>query len=60
MGKIFRYFNSMNFVCPEPRTKICGNYKLEEGEECDPGGIVPEDSLCCTRECKLKKGALCR
>lgn len=47
------------FCFTEPRTEICGNYRVEKGEECDPGGIVPEDSLCCTKDCKLKKGALC-
>ena len=44
----------------EPRNEICGNYKREKDEQCDPGGIVPEDSQCCTKECKLKPKALCR
>lgn len=47
------------FCFSEPRSEICGNYKKEDGEECDPGGIVPQDTLCCTKDCKLNKGALC-
>lgn len=49
----------MNLI-PEPRNEICGNYKKEKDEECDPGGIVPQDSMCCTKECKLKPKSLCR
>ncbi|KAL9961542.1 hypothetical protein ACROYT_G030500 [Oculina patagonica] len=43
----------------EPRNEICGNYKKEKDEECDPGGIVPRDTKCCTRDCKLQPTALC-
>ena len=50
---------NLNLI-PEPRNEICGNYKKEKDEECDPGGIVPQDSVCCTKECKLKPKALCR
>ena len=34
---------------------LCGNYKVEEGEECDAGalGMVNSDP-CCTSDCKLR------
>lgn len=47
------------FCFTEPRNEICGNYKKEADEECDPGGIVPEDTLCCTKTCKLKPNSQC-
>ncbi|XP_028518433.1 disintegrin and metalloproteinase domain-containing protein 17 [Exaiptasia diaphana] len=43
----------------EPRSEICGNYKKEPGEECDPGSLGTIDTPCCTKDCKLKKDAQC-
>nr|UST29447.1 ADAM 17-like protease [Haliclona caerulea] len=43
----------------EPRERICGNYKIEPGEECDPGNLGLRDSDCCAKDCKLKAGAQC-
>ncbi|XP_048590326.1 ADAM 17-like protease [Nematostella vectensis] len=43
----------------EPRDIICGNYKLEEGEECDPGNLGVTGTKCCTRDCKLVKDTQC-
>ena len=44
----------------EPRNEICGNYKKEADEDCDPGGIIPKATLCCTAKCELKPNTLCR
>lgn len=57
--RIVNVLKSKSDCFREPRNEICGNYKREKDEECDPGGIVPEDSQCCTKECKLKPTALC-
>lgn len=57
--RILNVLQSKSFCFHEPRTEICGNYKKEKDEECDPGGIVPQESQCCTKGCKLKSTALC-
>ena len=50
------------FLCTEPsQTSLCGNYRLEQGEQCDVGIVDsnnPDD--CCTANCRLKPGKLCR
>lgn len=50
----------INTFLLEPREKICGNYKKESGEECDPGNLGTIASACCTKDCKLKEKAECR
>nr|XP_039256127.1 ADAM 17-like protease [Styela clava] len=42
------------------KENFCGNFKVEEGEECDAGyfGANVEDA-CCSKECMLKEGATC-
>ncbi|OQR78193.1 ADAM 17 protease-like [Tropilaelaps mercedesae] len=42
----------------EPTSGRCGNFIVEDDEECDVGPIK-EDDLCCTRSCKLRKTASC-
>nr|XP_057928055.1 disintegrin and metalloproteinase domain-containing protein 17 isoform X1 [Doryrhamphus excisus] len=45
--------------CFKERTvNVCGNSRVEHGEECDPGLHVKSDP-CCTAECRLRPGALC-
>ncbi|KAK7490878.1 hypothetical protein BaRGS_00017934, partial [Batillaria attramentaria] len=39
---------------------FCGNGKIDEGEECDDAGLFNGHHECCTSQCKLKPGALCR
>ena len=38
---------------------LCGNYEVEEGEECDAGalGMVGADQ-CCTEDCRLRSTSL--
>ncbi|MBN3311271.1 ADA17 protein, partial [Amia calva] len=46
--------------CFKPRnSKVCGNSRVEEGEECDPGLLHLHDDLCCTSDCKFKPHAQC-
>uniref|UniRef100_A0A3B4CJR4 ADAM metallopeptidase domain 17a n=1 Tax=Pygocentrus nattereri TaxID=42514 RepID=A0A3B4CJR4_PYGNA len=47
-------------VCFKVRTsKLCGNSRVEEGEQCDPGLLHIKDDPCCTSECKFQKNAQC-
>lgn len=39
---------------------VCGNSRVEQGEECDPGLLHINTDRCCTAECKLTAGAQCR
>ncbi|XP_060790093.1 disintegrin and metalloproteinase domain-containing protein 17a isoform X2 [Neoarius graeffei] len=46
--------------CFKVRTSnLCGNSRVEEGEECDSGLLHRNDDPCCTADCKLKKGKQC-
>ncbi|XP_070589067.1 disintegrin and metalloproteinase domain-containing protein 17 [Erythrolamprus reginae] len=46
--------------CFKERTnKVCGNSRVDEGEECDPGLLHLQNDLCCTSDCKLKLNAKC-
>ncbi|TTF11771.1 Disintegrin and metalloproteinase domain-containing protein 17 [Bagarius yarrelli] len=44
----------------ERNSKVCGNSRVEEGEECDPGLIHLHTDLCCTSDCKLRPDKQCR
>lgn len=39
---------------------MCGNSRVEQGEECDPGLLHINSDRCCTHDCRLKDGAQCR
>lgn len=42
-------------------SKLCGNDRIEEGEECDAGQASIQDTdKCCNSKCKLREGAKCR
>ncbi|XP_061478788.1 disintegrin and metalloproteinase domain-containing protein 17 isoform X2 [Rhineura floridana] len=43
----------------ERNNKVCGNSRVDEGEECDPGLLHQYVDPCCTSECKLKQNATC-
>jgi len=44
----------------ERNNKVCGNSRVDEGEECDPGLLYQQADPCCSADCKLKDGAKCR
>ncbi|XP_067098497.1 disintegrin and metalloproteinase domain-containing protein 17 isoform X1 [Osmerus mordax] len=47
-------------VCFRERNiNVCGNSRVEEGEECDPGLLHIHNDRCCTSECKLRGNAKC-
>ncbi|NXL33986.1 ADA17 protein, partial [Glaucidium brasilianum] len=43
----------------ERNNKVCGNSRVDEGEECDPGLLYQQADPCCSADCKLKDGAQC-
>uniref|UniRef100_A0A6J0TXB9 Disintegrin and metalloproteinase domain-containing protein 17 n=1 Tax=Pogona vitticeps TaxID=103695 RepID=A0A6J0TXB9_9SAUR len=43
----------------ERSNKVCGNSRVDDDEECDPGLLRLYDDPCCTSECMLKKNATC-
>uniref|UniRef100_A0A3Q3FJN1 ADAM metallopeptidase domain 17b n=1 Tax=Labrus bergylta TaxID=56723 RepID=A0A3Q3FJN1_9LABR len=38
---------------------VCGNSRVEQGEECDPGLLHINSDHCCTTDCRLRAGAQC-
>lgn len=44
----------------ERNSNVCGNSRVEQGEECDPGLLHINDDRCCTSDCKLRPTAKCR
>ncbi|EUB64631.1 ADAM 17-like protease [Echinococcus granulosus] len=48
------------FLPDKPGEKLCGNLRLDENEECDPGGAGPQTwDSCCRHNCHLRPGAKC-
>lgn len=43
----------------ERNINVCGNSRVEEGEECDPGLLYLNNDACCTATCKLRPTAVC-
>lgn len=43
----------------ERSSKLCGNSRVEEDEDCDPGLLHINDDPCCTSKCKFRKQAQC-
>jgi hypothetical protein len=51
-------YNAYNYDCVYiPANNPCGNYFVDEGEDCDAGF---NGSRCCSSDCKLIGGAVCR
>lgn len=57
IGKTLRFKAPVCFK--ERNSKVCGNSRVENGEECDPGLLHLNDDPCCTSDCKFKFGAQC-
>lgn len=58
VGKTLRFKAPVCFK--ERNSKVCGNSRVEEGEECDPGLLHLNDDPCCTSDCKFKPDVQCR
>ncbi|XP_028652711.1 disintegrin and metalloproteinase domain-containing protein 17 [Erpetoichthys calabaricus] len=43
----------------ERNNKVCGNSRVDEGEECDPGLLHMSEDPCCTDQCKFRPMAEC-
>ncbi|XP_004082314.1 disintegrin and metalloproteinase domain-containing protein 17 isoform X2 [Oryzias latipes] len=43
----------------ERNSKVCGNSRVEEGEQCDPGLLNLNKDPCCTPDCQFKPTAKC-
>ncbi|KAG9465275.1 hypothetical protein GDO78_018577, partial [Eleutherodactylus coqui] len=57
---ILRTLMSKASICfKERNNKVCGNSRVDEGEDCDPGLLHQHDDPCCTSECKFKNNAKC-
>ncbi|XP_053565677.1 disintegrin and metalloproteinase domain-containing protein 17 isoform X2 [Bombina bombina] len=57
---ILRTLKSKASICfKERNNKVCGNSRVDEGEECDPGLLHQHDDLCCNADCTFKKGVVC-
>ncbi|XP_047466929.1 disintegrin and metalloproteinase domain-containing protein 17a isoform X2 [Mugil cephalus] len=57
VGKTLRFKAPLCFK--ERNSKVCGNSRVEDGEECDPGLLHLNDDPCCTADCKFKPGVQC-
>ncbi|KAM4692938.1 disintegrin and metalloproteinase domain-containing protein 17 [Discoglossus pictus] len=57
---ILRTLMSKASICfRERNNKVCGNSRVDEGEECDPGLLHQHDDPCCTADCTFRKGVRC-
>uniref|UniRef100_A0A667Y0W9 ADAM metallopeptidase domain 17 n=1 Tax=Myripristis murdjan TaxID=586833 RepID=A0A667Y0W9_9TELE len=43
----------------ERNSNVCGNSRVEQGEECDPGLLHINTDRCCTADCRLKPNTQC-
>ncbi|XP_074517860.1 disintegrin and metalloproteinase domain-containing protein 17a isoform X2 [Sebastes fasciatus] len=57
VGKTLRFKAPVCFK--ERNSKVCGNSRVEEGEECDPGLLHLNNDRCCSADCKFKRNAQC-
>nr|XP_044993780.1 disintegrin and metalloproteinase domain-containing protein 17 isoform X2 [Jaculus jaculus] len=57
---IYKTIESKAQECFQERSnKVCGNSRVDEGEECDPGIMYLNNDTCCSSDCKLKPGVQC-
>ncbi|XP_075964560.1 disintegrin and metalloproteinase domain-containing protein 17a [Anarhichas minor] len=57
VGKTLRFKAPLCFK--ERNSKVCGNSRVEDGEECDPGLLHLNDDPCCSADCTFKRDAQC-
>lgn len=57
IGKTLRFKAPLCFK--EKNSKVCGNSRVEEGEDCDPGLLHLNNDDCCTADCKFKPASQC-
>lgn len=58
---IYKTIESKAQECFQARSnKVCGNSRVDEGEECDPGIMYLNNDTCCHNNCTLKEGVQCR
>ncbi|XP_029586471.1 disintegrin and metalloproteinase domain-containing protein 17 [Salmo trutta] len=57
IGKTLRFKAPICFK--ERNSKVCGNLRVEEGEECDPGLLHLNDDQCCSADCKFRPESQC-
>ncbi|XP_010733184.2 disintegrin and metalloproteinase domain-containing protein 17a isoform X2 [Larimichthys crocea] len=57
VGKTLRFKAPVCFK--ERNSKVCGNSRVEEGEQCDPGLLHLNDDPCCSSDCKFKHKSQC-
>ncbi|XP_062296982.1 disintegrin and metalloproteinase domain-containing protein 17a isoform X2 [Scomber scombrus] len=57
IGKTLRFKAPVCFK--ERNSKVCGNSRVEKGEECDPGLLHLTNDECCSSDCKFKLGVQC-
>uniref|UniRef100_A0AAY4AJ23 Uncharacterized protein n=1 Tax=Denticeps clupeoides TaxID=299321 RepID=A0AAY4AJ23_9TELE len=57
VSRTLRYKAPVCFRERNPR--LCGNSRVEEGEDCDPGLLHLNDDPCCTSTCKFKSKVQC-
>nr|XP_033792600.1 disintegrin and metalloproteinase domain-containing protein 17 isoform X1 [Geotrypetes seraphini] len=57
---ILRTLKNKASICfKEHNNKVCGNSRVDEGEECDPGLLHQHNDLCCNADCTFKTGVSC-
>ncbi|XP_055720257.1 disintegrin and metalloproteinase domain-containing protein 17a isoform X2 [Salvelinus fontinalis] len=57
IGKTLRFKAPVCFK--ERNSKVCGNSRVEEGEECDPGMLHRNNDPCCSADCKFRPESQC-
>ncbi|CAL1575088.1 unnamed protein product [Knipowitschia caucasica] len=58
IGKTLRFKAPVCFK--ERNSKVCGNSRVEEGEDCDPGLLHLNQDPCCTADCKFRPATVFR
>ncbi|XP_063110441.1 disintegrin and metalloproteinase domain-containing protein 17 isoform X4 [Cavia porcellus] len=57
---IYKTIESKAPECFQERSnRVCGNSRVDAGEECDPGILYLSNDTCCNSDCTLKPGVQC-